>query len=202
MLKLNPIKDVKAYLDALGIFEFYLRDPDFSPGLPDSTLVTTSSNFEASCLWEGQLHLAVKDSKLCFLFQNKGDIYNGRGFKMLAALNAYCHPDSVANPFFSLLSIFNKLQGNNKPILAFRSHFNGLILEMACCKVAIPPLLLAMLFLHVLHSRYLDIMEQFQTWHKSLKTTFIEMIIADVTYRDEFILKDLVAKRNPPNTPS
>jgi hypothetical protein len=47
-----------------------------------------------------------------------------------------------------------------------------------------------MLFLRVLHSRYLDIVEQFQTRHKSLKTTSIEMIIANVTYHNEFILKE------------
>jgi hypothetical protein len=49
-------------------------------------LVTTSSNFEASRLWKGQLCLAVKDGKLQFLFKNKGNIYNGRGFEMLAAV--------------------------------------------------------------------------------------------------------------------
>jgi hypothetical protein len=32
---------------------------------------------------------------------------------------------------------------------------------MVCCKVVIPPLLLVMLFLWALHSRYLDIVEQF-----------------------------------------
>jgi hypothetical protein len=111
VLKLNLIKDAKAYLDALGIIEFYLQDPDFSLGLADGALVTTPSNFEASRLWEGQLCLAIKDSKLQFLFKNKGDIYNGRGFEMLAALDAYCHPDSIANAFFSPLLIFNKLQG-------------------------------------------------------------------------------------------
>jgi hypothetical protein len=89
VLKLDPIKDPKAYVDALGIIKFYLRDPDFSSGLPDGALVTTPSNCEASCLWEGQLCLAVKDGKLRFLFENKGDIYNGRGFEMLSALNAY-----------------------------------------------------------------------------------------------------------------
>ncbi len=40
VLKLDPIKDAKAYLDALGIIEFYLWDPDFSSGLPDGALVT------------------------------------------------------------------------------------------------------------------------------------------------------------------
>ncbi len=64
MLKLDLIKDTMAYLDALEIIEFYLWDPDFSPCLADGALVTTSSNFEASRLWEGQLRLAVKDGEL------------------------------------------------------------------------------------------------------------------------------------------
>jgi hypothetical protein len=145
VLTLNSIKDVKAYLDALGIIGFYLWDPDFSPGLAVGALVTTSSNFEASRLWEGQLCLAVKDGKLQFLFENKGNIYNGRRFKMLATLNAYCHLDSIANMFSSLLLIINKLQGENEPILAFCSRYDGLILEMARCKAVIPPLLLLML---------------------------------------------------------
>jgi hypothetical protein len=190
VLKLDSIKDAKAYLDALGIIKFYLQDPDFSPGLVDGRLFTTSSNFEASHLWEDQLCLAVKDGKLCFLFKNKGNIYNDRRFKMLAALNAYCRLDFIANAFSSLLSIFNELQGDNKPILAFRSCFDGLILEMACCKVVIPPLLLVMLFLRALHSCYSDIVEQFQTRHKSLEMMSIEMIVADVTYHNEFILKE------------
>ncbi len=103
----------------------------------------------------------VKDGKLCFLFKNKGVIYNSCGFKILAALNAYCHPNSVADTFSSLLSIFKELQGDDELILAFRSHLDDLILEMAHCKVVIPPLLLIMLFLRALHSRYSDIGEQY-----------------------------------------
>jgi hypothetical protein len=66
----------------------------------------------------------------------------------------------------------------------------ALFLEMACFKVVIPPLLLVMLFLRALHSRYLDIVEPFHTRHKSLKTKSIEMINADVTYHNKFILKE------------
>jgi hypothetical protein len=73
---------------------------------------------------------------------------------MLATLNAFCRPNSVANAFSSLLLIFNELQGNDEPIVAFCSQFDGLILEIAQCKVVIPPLLLIMLFLRALHSRY------------------------------------------------
>ena len=75
VLKLDSIKDTKAYLDALGIIKFYLRDPAFSLVFLDSALITTSSNFEASRFWEGQLHLAVKDRELCFLFK-KGKLQN------------------------------------------------------------------------------------------------------------------------------
>jgi hypothetical protein len=121
---------------------------------------------------------------------------------MLAALNTYCHPDSIANVFSSLLLIFNKLQGKNKLILASCSHFDGLILEMAYCKVVIPPLLLLMLFLCALHSCYSDIVEQFWTQHKSLKKTSIEMIVADVTYHDKFILKKPCRQDKSSKTPS
>jgi hypothetical protein len=70
VLKLDSTKNAKTYLDALGIFEFYLWEPDFSSDFLDGALVTTPSNYEASCLWKGQLHLAVKDGELCFLFEN------------------------------------------------------------------------------------------------------------------------------------
>jgi hypothetical protein len=53
VLKLDPIKDAKAYLNALGIIEFYLHEPEFSTGRADGELITTTSNLEASCLWEG-----------------------------------------------------------------------------------------------------------------------------------------------------
>jgi hypothetical protein len=119
VLKLYPIKDAKAYLDALEIIEFYLREPEFSTSRVDGKLIMPVSNLKASCLWEGQLHLTVKDGTLHFLFENKGDIYNGCSFEMLIALNAFCRTKSVPNAFFSLLSIFNELQGNDEPIVAF-----------------------------------------------------------------------------------
>ncbi len=116
---------------------------------------------------------------------------------MLSALNAYCCPDTVANAFSSLLSIFNELQGEDEPILAFWSWFDGLIFEMARCKVVIPPLLLVMLFLCALHSCYSNIIEQFQTRQKSMETTSIDMIIDDVKYHDKFILKKPRADKSP-----
>jgi hypothetical protein len=109
---------------------------------------------------------------------------------MLAALNTFCCPNSIANAYSSLLSIFNGLQGNDEPLMAFHSQFDGLILEMARCKVVIPPLLLVMLFLRTLHGRYSDIMEQFRTQHKSLETSTIDLIVDDVNHHDTFILKE------------
>jgi hypothetical protein len=73
----------------------------------DGNLTTTASNLKASPLWEGQLHLAIKDVTLSFLFKNKGDTYNSCGFEILTALNVFCCSNSVANTFSSLLSIFN-----------------------------------------------------------------------------------------------
>jgi hypothetical protein len=143
----------------------------------------------------------VKDGKLCFLFKNKSNIYNGRGFEMLAALNAYCHPDSVANAFSSLLSILQSFRAMTSQFW-HSALFLMALFENACCKVVIPPLLLVMLFLRALHSRYSDIVEQFQTQHKSLEMTSIEMIIADVTYHNEFILKEPLCQEKSSKPPS
>ncbi len=119
--KLDVFKDAKDYLDDYDMIQFYLRIPDFSIGCSDGLLVMDPSNVEASRVWEGQLCLAVKDGSLCFLFENKGDQFHGRGFKMLATLDQHCHPDTVSNAFSSLLSLFNEVQKDGKPILEYSS---------------------------------------------------------------------------------
>ncbi len=61
--------------------------------------------------------MAVQDGSLCFLFENKGLMYNGKGFEMLAALNQHCCPDLVANAFTTLLLIFNDSMGASEEIM-------------------------------------------------------------------------------------
>jgi hypothetical protein len=73
---------------------------------------------------------------------------------------------------------------------------------MARCKAVFPPLFLVMLFLHMLHSCYSDILEQFRTRHKSIETTLLDMIIDEVTYHDEFILKKPHRADKYPKPPS
>ncbi len=63
--------------------------------------------------------MAVQDGSLRFLFENKGSMFDGKGFKMLAALNQQCHPDSVANAFMTLMSLFNDNMGKVKETLVF-----------------------------------------------------------------------------------
>ncbi len=87
-------------------------------------------------MWEGQLCLAIKDGSLCYLFKNKGNLYNGHCFEMLAVLSQT-----------SLLSLFNDVQGNDGPILQYWSCFDRIIMDLSQCKVAIPQILLVMLFL-------------------------------------------------------
>jgi hypothetical protein len=86
LLKLDPIKDAKEFLDSFKTIQFYLQMPEFSTGLANGSLATDMANLDASRAWEGQLHLAMKDGTLRFLFKNKGSQYHGRGFEMLAAL--------------------------------------------------------------------------------------------------------------------
>ena len=91
--------------------------------------------------------MALRDGSLCFLFENKGEMYHGKGFEMLAALNAHCCPDTVHNAFTMLLALFNDLQDDSEAIFKFRSRFDGLVMDMAHSKIALPPILLVMLFL-------------------------------------------------------
>jgi hypothetical protein len=96
-------------------------------------------------------------------------MYDGKGFEMLAALNLHCHPDSIANAFTTLLLLFNDSMGASEEIMAFRSRFDGMVNDMAHCKIFLPPILIAMFFLCSLHSHYDDLLDQFHSHYKSLE---------------------------------
>ena len=116
-LKLSPLPDDKSFIDHFKLVQYYLWVPEYSTGWLDDALITDAPNLDASWMWEGQLRLAVKDGSLCFVFENKGDAFNGHGFKMLAALTQHCCPDSASDAFTSLMMIINDVQGQDKPIL-------------------------------------------------------------------------------------
>ena len=145
--KLPPIPDTKTFLNLSSILQYYLWRPEFSTQRSDGDFITDAHNAEASAYWEGQLRVAVQDGSLKFLFENKGSMYDGKGFKMLAALNLHCRPDTVANTFSTLMSLFNDSMGDSEDILAFRSRFNRMINKMCRCKIVIPPLLMVKFFL-------------------------------------------------------
>jgi len=105
---------------------------------------------------------------------------------MLAALMQHCRPDSVANAFSSLLSIFNNVQGDNESINEYRSRFDDLTLELSRCKVTIPSFLMVMLFLHALHGCYLIIFEQYRSHFKPLETATLDSLVSDVVFHDGF----------------
>jgi hypothetical protein len=162
LLKLDPMKDAKAFLDFLEQIHFYLQMPEFSTGYANGSLTTDVRNFDVSCALEGQLRLAVKEGSLCFLSENKGSQFHGCSFEMVDTLMQHCHPDTVSDAFTSLLSLFNDVQRNSKSIIKYCSCFDSLTLELARCKVVIPSNLLVMLFLHALHSWYEEIADAFQ----------------------------------------
>ncbi len=121
---------------------------------------------------------------------------------MLATLNAYCHPDFIASTFSSLLSIFNKLQGKTEPILAFCYRFDGLIFGNGLLQGGDTPSPACHDFPVGVAQSLLGHRGAIPDMHKSLKTTSIEMIVADVTYHDEFILKEPRCQDKSSKTPS
>ena len=109
--KLSVIKDAKAYLDVHDMIQYYLCQPEYATQRPDDALVTPPSNVVAGLFWEKQLWNAVRKGSLCFLFDNKGALYHGKGFEMLSVLDQHCRPDMIANAFSTLMSLFNDMQG-------------------------------------------------------------------------------------------
>jgi hypothetical protein len=117
---------------------------------------------------------------------------------MLAALMQHCRPDSVANAFTSLLSLFNDVQWSNKPILQYRSRFDGIVMELSRCKVTIPQILMVMLFLRAIHSRYSDLLEQFCTQFRCLEMATLDSIVDDIKFHDGFTVHERKGGAKPP----
>jgi hypothetical protein len=76
--------------------------------------------------------------------------------------------------------------GELEEIMAFRSRFDGMVNIMAQCKIVIPPILMVRFFLHLLHSCYNDLLEQFRSRYKPLKGISLNSIVVDIHYQDKF----------------
>jgi hypothetical protein len=99
------------------------------------------------------------------------------------------------------MSLFNDSMGESEEIMVFWSRFDAMVNNITCCKIILPPVLMVMFFLCSLHSHYDDLHEQFCFCYKSLKCTFLNSIVADVHYHNEFKLirsdKKVPAGRGP-----
>jgi hypothetical protein len=191
------MKDANAYLDHYSIIRCYLCCPGFLTQWADNALITDSRNLEASCFWEGQIRIAVQDNSLCFLFENKGSKYDGKGFKMLAELNQHCQSDSIANAFTTLMLLFNHSMTDSKEIMAFCLRFGGMVNNMVRCKITIPPILLVMFYLWALYPCYKDLLKLFCSGYKSLESASLDSIVVDVLYHDKFKLVGSDNKKSP-----
>jgi hypothetical protein len=61
---------------------------------------------------------------------------------------------------------------------------------MSRCKVAIPQILLVMLFLWALNSCYSTILDQFRSRFKSINMAMIDLVVEDVNHHDSFTVVD------------
>jgi hypothetical protein len=69
---------------------------------------------------------------------------------------------------------------------------------MLQCKVAIPQILLVMLFLQELNSRYSTILDQFRSCFKSLDSATIDSVVEDVNHHDSFTVVDSKKEKKHP----
>ena len=74
--------------------------------------------------------MAAKDRSVRFFFDNAGDLYFGRGFEILAALEANFKPDTFSHAFATLLSLVNCKQ-DEEDINVFRAHYEGHLHNMS-----------------------------------------------------------------------
>ncbi len=179
-LKLCKLKDAKATHQKFQVDSILPPCPEILHGpcgwCSDHWFVQSGHELHVgraalACCWRWQPSVSL---------QEQSNLYNCHGFEMLAALTQHYHPNSVANAFTSLLLLFDNMQGNDKPILQCWSCFDGIIMELSCCKILIPQILLVMLFLRAIHSHYSDLLEQFCTCFKSMKTATIDSIIGNI----------------------
>jgi hypothetical protein len=102
-LKLCELKDPKAFIDNWDLIQYYLRILEISAGHRDDALVTNSTNLEASCLWEGQLCLAMKDGLLCYLFEKKAAFITAVALKCwqcYLSIAALIWSQMLSHPFY------------------------------------------------------------------------------------------------------
>ena len=129
--------------------------------------------------------MAVQDGPLRHFFENTGDLYYGRGFEMLATLEANFKPATFSHSFAALLSLINDKQ-SEEGIHEFRARFEGHLHDMSLSAVSIPPILKAMLFLRALHPRYKAIIDMFASKQKDISAASIDSIVSDAQFMDEF----------------
>jgi hypothetical protein len=91
---LPAIKTGDKYLQTRDLILFWLRSLGFSTACSDELLLTDVQNALASQYWEGQLWAALKDGPVCFLFENTGSTFYGKGFEMLQVLKDHFRPSS------------------------------------------------------------------------------------------------------------
>jgi hypothetical protein len=96
------------------------------------------------------------------------------------------------------MSLFHDVQGDLEEVLQIHSRFDGLVMDMSHSKIILPPILIVMLFLRALHSRYSDILDQFCSRYKVLESATIDSVVEDVCYHDGFQLIGLDKK--PPGS--
>ncbi len=155
--------------------------------------------------------MAVQDGPLRHLFDNTGDLYYGRGFEMLATLEANFKPATFSHSFAALLSLINDKQ-SEEGIHEFWARFEDHLHDMSRLAVSIPLILKAMLFLRALHPRYKAIIGMFASKQKNISAASIDSIILDAQFMDEFsffgsngnpdpITDDLLDTMSPPELP-
>jgi hypothetical protein len=104
-----------------------------------------------------------------------GDLYHGRRFETLAALEANFKPATFSHTFITLLSLVNDKQAE-EGIHEFWARFEGHLHNMSQATARIPSILQAVLFSWLLHPRYKAINDLFASKQKDIFVASIDLL--------------------------
>jgi hypothetical protein len=128
--------------------------------------------------------MVVQDGPVRFLLDHTGDLDYGRGFEMLAILEAHLCPDTFSHAFATLISLITNKQ-DEECIHEFQACFEGHLDDISWSMVSIPLILQVVLFLQALYPCYKAIINLFTSKQKEISIAMIHSIISDAKYMDE-----------------
>ena len=140
---------------------FFLRS--YFDVLSGQPLVTTVDDASQRRQLEFKVYTCLVDgSEAQLLFANKGDLYDGKGFEMVGAINNHFSPCDDMVTFEILHDLPNNRQGTSEPVTSYQSRLEGMFLRTSSLGHPVSSKLQVMLFVIGLRAEYKPLIDRFR----------------------------------------